>query len=170
MARVLLCDIGWTEKHTSAFERCKQAIIHRNTLAHRDESKTLNIYHDASVSHWSGILIQVTKDQLRVLHAGQGHEPLVFYSGSFAVAQAGRSTLEKEAVVCMATIERSHWIVSCTEGFYLSTDYKTLIFIFEPLSIITDLGQAAMRKVLQWAVRISAYNYFCFHIRGEDNL
>lgn len=33
-----------------------------------------------------------------------------------------------------------------------------------------DIGQGALGKVLRWAVRMTAYNYICYHIRGVDNL
>lgn len=55
-------------------------------------------------------------------------------------------------------------------GFDLYTDHNSLIFIFDPLAVMPDLGQEGKRKVLRWAVRLYAYNSVCFHIRGEDNV
>lgn len=49
-------------------------------------------------------------------------------------------------------------------------DHKNLIFLFDPLATMPDLEQASLRKVLRWAVRISTYNLFCIHIRGDNIL
>lgn len=54
----------------------------------------------------------------------------------------------KEAYAIMETLERSHWVASGLEGFYLYTDHNNLIFIFDPLALKPDIGQAAIRKVL----------------------
>lgn len=170
VSRVSLRNIGWSPSHDDAFNACKRAIANRATLAHRDETKRLCVFTDASDSYWSGVLTQVPRSELTFPHVDQSHEPLAFHSGRFTDTQVGWSTLEKEAFAVLATLERSHWLVSCSDGFDLYTDHNNLIFIFDPLAFIPDLGQAAMRKVLRWAVRLSAYNYVCFHIRGDENV
>lgn len=70
----------------------------------------------------------------------------------------------------MATLDRMHWILATPCGFDLFTDHNNLIFIFDPLSIVPDLSQSSLKKVLLWAVRMSIYNYTCVHISGEDNV
>lgn len=170
VARVSLTDLGWTSAHTTAFSACKNTIAKRVTLAHRDKNKRLCIYTDASDSHWSGILTQVPFSDLSAPHRDQAHEPLAFHSGRFSDVQIGWSTLEKEEYAVLATLERSHWLAACPKGFDLFTDHNNLIFLFDPVAVKPDIGQAALRKVLRWAVRISVYNYVCIHIRGVDNL
>lgn len=54
----------------------------------------------------------------------------------------------------MASIELSHWLASCANGFDLFTDHNNLIFIFNPLAIMSDIGQATTRKLLRWPVRL----------------
>ena len=56
------------------------------------------------------------------------------------------------------------------DGFDLYTDHNNLIFLFDPLSVVADMSQTTLRKVLRWAVRLSLYQYTCFHITGEDNV
>lgn len=70
----------------------------------------------------------------------------------------------------MATIERVHWLASCPKGFDLFTDHNNLIFISDPLSLVPDLSQASMRKVIRWAVRRSIYYYECTHLSGVDSV
>lgn len=38
------------------------------------------------------------------------------------------------------------------------------------MAVVSDLSQTSLRKVLRWAVRLSAYNYKCVHIRGFENV
>ena len=63
-----------------------------------------------------------------------------------------------------------HWLLAIPEGFDLFTDHNNLVFIFDPLAILPDLSQTAVKKVLRWAVRMSQYNYICYHIKGRDNV
>lgn len=58
----------------------------------------------------------------------------------------------------------------CSDGFDLHTDHTNLIFTFEPLYFLPDIIQPGPRKVLRWAVHLSAYTYVFFHISGEDNV
>lgn len=94
----------------------------------------------------------------------------MFDSGRFFKTQLRRSTLEKEALAVMASTECSHWLASCADGFDLLNDYNNLIFIFDPLVVQPDIGQATMRKVLRWVVRLSLNSYVCIHISGDDNI
>lgn len=162
--------LGWTPSHTAAFERCKKAIAERTTLAHRNEEKRLCIYTDASDSYWSGIVTQVPREHMSLPHVDQTHEPLAFYSGRLSTTEMGWSTVEKEAYAVMASVDRAHWLASCTDGFDLFTDHNNLIFIFDPIAVKPDINQAATRKVLRWAVRLSNYQYVCSHISGKDNV
>ena len=70
----------------------------------------------------------------------------------------------------MATIERTHWLVSDPKGLDIFTDHNNLIFRFDRLSIQTDLTEPASFKVLRWAVRLSASIYVCVHIKGEEKI
>lgn len=45
---VSLIDLGWIFAQNFAFEKSERAIIRYTTLAHRDQSKQLCIYTDAS--------------------------------------------------------------------------------------------------------------------------
>lgn len=170
VAQVSLDSLGWSPFQTSAFDACKHAISDRVTLAHRDEDKRLCVYTDASDSHWSGMITQVPNADLSLPHSEQRHEPLAFHSGRFDPTQMGWSTIEKEAYAVLASVERSHWLAACPAGFDLYTDHNNLIFIFDPTTLMPDIGQVALRKVLPWAVRMSAYDYVCYHISGTDNI
>lgn len=165
-----LDKLGWIPHFTEAFDAFKKSIAKRVTLAHRDESKRLFIYNDDSDTHWSGIVTQVPFDDISVAHQDQAHDPLAFHSGRFSPTQLGWSKLEKEACAVLASAQRSHWLAACPAGFDLFTDHDNLIFLFDPVAVMSDIGQGSLRKVLRWTVRMSAYNYVCIQIRGEQIL
>lgn len=70
----------------------------------------------------------------------------------------------------MATLERVHYMAAMPDRFDLYTDHSNLVFIFDSLSIVSDLGKTSARKVLRWAVRLSVYKYKCVHTSGSENV
>jgi transposase InsO family protein len=170
VARITLDSVGWGPSEKQAFDDCRGALAHQVTLAHRDDAKRLCIFTDASDTAWSGILTQVPFHDTCKPFSEQNHVPLGFLSGRFSQTQLGWSTLEKEAYAVMATLTRMHWLASCPSGFDLFTDHNNLIFLFDPLSVVPDLSQTSLRKVLRWAVQLSVYNYTCVHIKGAENV
>ena len=170
LRRVTMEQINWTSTEEQAFIECKKALIQRITLAHRDPTKRLSFYTDASDSNWSAIVTQVPMSDIHLPHQDKHHEPLAFLSGHFNPTQKRWSTIEKEAFAIMMCTEKMHWLASEPTGFDLYTDHNNLIFLFDPQAIQPDLSQTAIRKVLRWAVRLSAYNYVCIHIKGSENV
>ena len=170
VSRVLLFKSGWSSKESDAFRLAKSALEHQVTLAHRNVDCRLCVYTDASDFLWSGMVTQIPFEDIKKPHADQRHQPLCFLSGQFKGASFGWSTLEKEASAIMSTVERMHWLLATPDGFDLFTDHHNLIFIFDPYAVVSDLSQSSMRKVLRWAVRLSAYDYTCVHISGVDNV
>ena len=169
MTNVLLTSVGWGQAEITAFANCKNALLNRVRLSHRDHAKQLCFYVDASYTHWAGLTTQIPKEDRHKKNHLKRHEPLAFLSGRFTETQIRWSTLEKEAYSVMATLDRMHWLASSSK-FELYTDHNNLIFIFNPRSYIPDLTIAAVRKVIRWAVTISGYSYECIHIAGADNI
>lgn len=170
VARIQLTAFGWSSEQLDTFESCKNALANQVTLSHRDGSQRLCVYTDASDTVWSGIVTQVPIEDISKPHSEQSHSALAFLSGRFNATQLGRSVLETEAFAVLATLERMHWLAATPSGFDLFTDHNNLIFLFDPLSVVPDMSQTTLRKVLRWAVRLSMYNYTCFHIKGTDNV
>lgn len=100
----------------------------------------------------------------------QSHLLLAFLSGRFNSTQLGRSILQKEAFAVLNKLDRMHWLVSDAAGFDLYTDHDNLIFLFDLLSVVPDMSQTSLRKVLRWYVRSIIYQYTCYHIKGSDNV
>lgn len=170
LARISLAAVRWDQTERQAFRSCVEALARRVTLAHRDAKKRLCVYTDASDSFWSGIMTPVPPEDTTLPHAEQRHEPLAYLSGRFTLQQARWSIFEKEAYAVLTTLQRMHWRAATPAGFDLFTDHNNLIYLFEPLSIVHDMSQNTLRKVLRWAVRLLAYNCTCVHIRGTENV
>lgn len=170
LARYILSDIGWSQKETDYFQRCKNALEERVTLCHRAEIMRLWLFTDASDTYWSGIVTQIRLEDINSAYKQQRHEPLEFLTGRLNHTQMGWTVIEKEAYAIIDSLERMHWLAAGAPGFDLFTDHKKLVLIFDPLSIVPDLSQTAIRKLIRWAVAISMYNYTCIHIDGTDNV
>lgn len=67
-------------------------------------------------------------------------------------------------------MERVHYMNATPYLFGLYTNKANLVSIFHPLAIFLDSRKASVKKVLRWAVRLSAYNYTCIHIRSSQNV
>lgn len=167
VASVLLFSVGWTSGNDAAFKCCQHALRHQVQLAHRDPAQLLCVFTDASHTLWVGMVTQIPPSDLLLEYSEQRHSPLAFLYVHFNPTQVGWATLEKEAFTILATVKRMHWLTATPARFHLFTDYNNLIFIFDPLAVVADLGETSVWKVLRWAVLLSSYNYVCHHIDGD---
>lgn len=170
VTKVSLVSLGWGTEQEKVFQDCKRALENQVTLAHVDFTKRLCVFTDASDLTWAGVVTQVSCEDLSLPIQDQHHEALAFLSGHFRDAELRWSTIEKEAYAIMATVERMHWLLATHRGFDLYTDHNNLVFLFDPTAVVADISQTTLRKVLRWAVRLSAYTYICVHIPGCDNV
>lgn len=170
VAKAQLSSMGWGQTERTAFDACKDALSNQAKLAYRGDKKHLCFYSDASDTVWSCIVTQVHMSDLCLLLKEQRHQPLAFLSGLFNCTQLGWSTLEKGAFAILARLDRIHWLCAGPQGFVLYTEHNNLIFLFNPLMVVPDLSQTALRKVLRWAVCLSPYAYTCMQIKGDDNI
>lgn len=68
------------------------------------------------------------------------------------------------------TLDRICWLLATIDDFELFMDHNNVIFLFGSTSIIADISQGTLPKVLRWAVRLTLYSYTCFRVKGEDNV
>lgn len=139
------------------------ALARQVTFAHRNTDKQLCIYTDTSDTVWSGVVFQISQWNMVKSHQEQRHEPLGFLSGRFNLTQLGWSVLEKKAYAVLSLFSRMHWLTATSPGFDFFMDHDNLVFLFDPLSIVPDISQTALRKVLRWAVRLSIYSNMYIH-------
>lgn len=130
VSQVNLNAHGWSKVERDCFERCKKALAHQVTRTHRDESKRLCVYTDASDHTWSGIMTQIPLEDMVLKHSEQKHELLAFLSGRFNETQLRWSILEKEGFAIIVPLEKVHWMCATPSGFDLFTNHNNLIFLF----------------------------------------
>lgn len=65
----------------------------------------------------------------------------------------------------METTERMHFLFAADRGFDLYTDHNNFVFLFDPKTVLSDILQTTLGKVLRWSVRLSAYAmYMCKYL------
>jgi RNase H-like domain found in reverse transcriptase len=170
VSKISLVEVGWSQNSTACFERCKNALLHAISLAHRNEILRLCVYTDASERHWSSVITQVPHTDLNENHADQQHEPLAFLSGTFTGAPFRWSIADKEGYAIMQTCERMDYLLRCPAGFSLFSDRRNLVYIFDPRGQNPGLAQHSEARALRWALNISSYNYVIEFIPGVDNV
>lgn len=106
---------------------------------------------------------------VKLPHDEKKDTPLASLSIRFSETHMRWSVLEKEGYAVLARTTRLHWLTVTPRGFDLFTNHSNLSFSFHPLSFMPDFSESNVRKVLRWAIRLSTYNYVCFHIHSEDN-
>lgn len=50
----------------------------------------------------------------------------------------------KKSFAYLATLDRMHWIVPTPNYSDLYTDINSLVFLFDPLSVVPELGQTSL--------------------------
>ena len=96
-----LSAAGWGKLEDDCFSTCKKVIGSQVTLAHRDKSRGICLFTDASDTCCSGFIYQIPPEEIGISHVHQHHERLAFLPGHFSKTELGWSTLEKEAYVIM---------------------------------------------------------------------
>lgn len=56
----------------------------------------------------------------------------------------------------MNTIDWMNWLAATMDGLDLLTVQYNLVIIFDPLDIVPYISKTTLRKVLRWAVRLTA--------------
>lgn len=59
----------------------------------------------------------------------------------------------------MASIERLHLLASIPECFHFYTDHNNIVFLFDPLALVSDLMQSSLRKFSLFDVHSLVYSY-----------
>lgn len=77
----------------------------------------------------------------------QGDKPFIFLSGRCLVAQIGWFILEKDTHALVASLNRICWLTATPAGFNFYKIHDNLIFLFDPLSAVSDLSQTTLCNI-----------------------
>lgn len=70
----------------------------------------------------------------------------------------------------LATLDRSHLLLAPFGGSDPFSDYKNLIFLFNPMSLIADVSQGELSKGLRCTLCPTLFRYTFFHINGNKTV
>lgn len=105
------------------------------------------MFRDASDTHWSGIIAQVHISGLDKPKRIKGTSRWIFLSGIYSATQLGWPFLNKESFAVLNTFELIYWIGVTVDGFDICTYHNNLIFLSDPLSVISYLLKTYFGKI-----------------------
>lgn len=167
---IKLRDLYWGPQHSKAFQDLKDQLLNAVKLSHRDHSKTLCIFTDASDERCAAVVVQTdSEDMGKELHERR-MEPLAFLGSAFNQTQKNWSTIEKEAFAIYQAFSKKDYLLGAESDIHLYTDHRNLLFVFSPTSVHPMLGRHTINKVLRWALYLSQFMYTIEHVPGGANL
>ena len=156
-------------EHDKSFDSIKRQTARSTRTAHPKADHALCLFTDASETHWSGILTQVPNDQLKRPLEEQEHEPLSFLSGSFTGASYGWSVPEREGFAVVESMCKLDYLVM-GRRVAIFTDHANLVYLFDPHGQNPGIPRHTASKLMQWALKLSAFRYVIEHLAGERNV
>lgn len=145
----------WTEAAEASFRRLKQLLVHSPALALFDPFLPTFVSTDASDYGIGGVISQ--------RHPDQTERPIAFASRTLTPAERKYSTVEKEALACVWTVERWRTYL-WGRKFTLKTDHQALT----TLLATRGMNRAGMR-IARWSARLLCFNYNLEYRPGKTN-
>nr|XP_055041695.1 uncharacterized protein K02A2.6-like [Misgurnus anguillicaudatus] len=145
----------WTEAAEDSFRRLKQLLTHSPALALFDPALPTLVSTDASDYGIGGVITQ--------LHPDHTERPIAFASRTLTPAERKYSTVEKEALACVWTVERWRTYL-WGRKFTLRTDHQALT----TLLATRGMNRAGMR-IARWSARLLCFNYNLEYRPGKSN-
>lgn len=167
---IRLAELEWSPGEITAFEGLQEQLGNAVTLGHRDVSKALCVFTDASGAHWAAVVTQCDASCLGKEIEDQMHQPLAFLGSLFNDTQQHWSTFEREAYAIFQSFEKMDYMFACEEDIHIFTDHRNLLFVFNTLALKPMLGRHIVNKVQRWALFLSRFMYSIEHIAGERNV
>lgn len=168
LSRVSL-DGLWGDDTDRQFQSLQRAIVDRAKLSYPDKNKLVCLFTDASADFYARILTQIPEVDMNQPVEEQRHEALAFVSGRFVDSSRHWSVVEKEAFSIIESMRRMRYI-TLTVKIHIYNDHRNLKFIYDPLSVNSNLPQYVASKVVRWGVQFNEYEYMLYHLEGSRNV
>jgi hypothetical protein len=144
--------LQWNEKARECFEKMKQLFSANLTLALPHMDKSVILETDASERGYGGVLMQEQNGK---------REYVSFYSKCYSSAETRYSTIEKELLAVVRSIEHfKEYLIG--RKFKLYTDHKPLKSLMSKDNLSTRLAR--------WMIRIQCYDVEIVYKPGVENL
>lgn len=98
IARVILCNIGWSNTKSDAFCHSKSVFVNKTTLFHQNNDRLIFVYTIGFDQLWFGMVTKVSIADPPIPQTVQRHQLNCFLSGSFCRSLFGWFTLEEEVL------------------------------------------------------------------------
>lgn len=145
----------WSPACQNAFESAKALLCSAPVLAAPDFSHPFKLDVDASASGAGAVLLQ--EDQHGIDH------PISYFSKKFNKHQLDYSTIEKEALALLLSLQHFEvYVGSSSVPVIVHTDHNPLVF----LSLMRNSSQRLMR----WSLLLQDFNVEIKHKKGTDNV
>ncbi|XP_073721213.1 uncharacterized protein [Misgurnus anguillicaudatus] len=144
----------WTESCQVAFDNLKALLSNSPVLAAPDFNRPFKLATDASDVGVGAVLLQ---DDLEGIE-----HPVCYFSRKFDVHQKHYSTIEKEALALILSLNHFDVYVSSSVPLIVYTDHNPLVFLHN----MRNTNQRLMR----WSLFLQGYDLKICHIRGKDNV
>ena len=146
---------NWSPACQLAFESCKALLCSTPVLAAPDFTKPFKLEVDASACGAGGVLLQED-------HQGIDH-PICYYSKKFNSAQGNYSTVEKEALALLLSLQFFEVYVGSSQlPIVVYTDHNPLVFLKQM--------QNSNQRLMRWSLMLQDFEVDIRHKKGLDNV
>lgn len=133
--------------------RCENII-----LSNRDSEQVLCTQNNASNRYWSSTVTKCGEAEFCKSMVVQQQELLAFLGSHFSEAQVGCTNHEQEPLAIHLTYPKLSYLMVCEECVRISTDHRSLLFIFHPCSIEPSYGRLFVLKVRRRPLCLSTFS------------
>ena len=144
----------WSSSADDSFQGLKGMLASSPVLAAPQFDKPFKLAVDASDVACGGVLLQ--EDTQDVDH------PVCYFSKKFNVSQRRYSTIEKECLALILSLQHFEVYLSNTLPLVVYSDHNPLIFI--------DRVRFKNHRLARWSLFLQSYNLQIRHIKGRDNV
>ena len=147
-------NFSWNDDCQASFDQLKLLLCNDPILMSPDFNKTFILQVDACDSGAGGVLLQESSDG--VLH------PVSYTSSKFKKHQRSYSTIEKETLSLVLSLQKFECYLQGTREILVYTDHNPLTFI--------EKMKTHNQRLLRWALFLQKFNLKVCHIKGKDNV
>ena len=144
----------WSESCQHAFNQLKNVLCSYPVLAAPDLSRPFIIQVDACESGVGAVLMQ-ENPKTQLLH------PVSYYSYKLKKHQLSYSTVEKELLAIILTLQKYEVYFSTNMPLTIFTDHNPLIFLAR--------ARLSNQRILRWSLFLQNFNLTIHYIKGTEN-